>query len=67
MASYTKPIASATGGLAFSRLQSDEIRRISAKRVHVTPALDSLFGPVPGGVHDPALGAIGALDIKCVL
>lgn len=64
MAGYTKPIASATGGLAFSRLQSDEIRRISVKKVHVSPALDSLFGPVPGGVHDPALGAIGALDAK---
>jgi DNA-directed RNA polymerase I subunit RPA1 len=64
MAGYTKPTASATGGLAFSRLDSDEIRRISVKRVHVTPSLDSLFGPVPGGVHDPALGAIGALDAK---
>ncbi|KIW66117.1 hypothetical protein PV04_08321 [Phialophora macrospora] len=65
MAGYVKPIASATGGLAFSRLQSDEIRKISVKRIHVTPALDSMFGPIPGGLHDPALGAIQALDANC--
>ncbi|OAP56480.1 hypothetical protein AYL99_09659 [Fonsecaea erecta] len=65
MAGYVKPIPAATGGLAFSRLQSDEIRKISVKRIHVTPALDSMFGPIPGGLHDPALGAIQALDTNC--
>ena len=64
MAGYTKPVASATGGLSFSRLQSHEIRRISVKQIHLSPALDSLFEPVPGGLHDPALGAIAALDAK---
>lgn len=64
MAGYTKPLASATGGLSFSRLSSDEIRKISVKRIHVTPPLDSLFGPIPGGVHDLALGAIQTLDAK---
>lgn len=64
MAGVMNPIASGTGGLEFSRLQSDEIRRISVKRIHVTPALDSMLGPSPGGLHDPALGAIGALDAK---
>ncbi|KIV94969.1 hypothetical protein PV10_02682 [Exophiala mesophila] len=65
MAGYTKPVASATGGLSFSRLQSHEIRRISVKQIHQSPALDSLFEPVPGGLHDPALGAIAALDANC--
>ncbi|KAJ9610702.1 hypothetical protein H2200_005479 [Cladophialophora chaetospira] len=65
MAGHTKPIPSATGGLAFSRLQSDEIRKISVKRIHVSPALDSMFGPILGGLHDPALGAIQALDANC--
>ncbi|EXJ53462.1 uncharacterized protein A1O5_13330 [Cladophialophora psammophila CBS 110553] len=65
MAGYVKPIPAATGGLAFSRLQSDDIRKISVKRIHVTPALDSMFGPVPGGLHDLALGAIQALDANC--
>lgn len=64
MAGTTKPLPSATGGLAFSRLPSDEIRKISVKQIHVTPALDSMFGPIPGGVHDLALGALQALDLK---
>jgi hypothetical protein len=66
MAAYQKPLPSATGGLAFSRLPSDEIKKISVKQIHVTPALDSMFGPIPGGVHDLALGAISALDAKYV-
>ncbi|KAK5464617.1 hypothetical protein LTS15_001179 [Exophiala xenobiotica] len=65
MAAYQKPLPSATGGLAFSRLPSDEIRKISVKQIHVAPALDSMFGPIPGGVHDLALGAISALDANC--
>ncbi|EXJ86793.1 DNA-directed RNA polymerase I subunit RPA1 [Capronia epimyces CBS 606.96] len=65
MAGYNKPLSSATSGLAFSRLPADEIRRISVKQIHVTPALDSMFGPIPGGVHDLALGAIQALDANC--
>ncbi|KIX03445.1 uncharacterized protein Z518_06997 [Rhinocladiella mackenziei CBS 650.93] len=65
MAGCTKPLPSATGGLAFSRLPSDEIRKISVKQIHVTPALDSMFGPIPGGVHDLALGAIQVLDANC--
>ncbi len=64
MAGHVKPIPSATGGLAFSRLQSDEIRTISVKRIHVSPALDSMLGAIPGGLHDPALGAIQTLDAK---
>ncbi len=64
MAAHQKPLPSATGGLAFSRLPSDEIKKISVKQIHVTPALDSMFGPIPGGVHDLALGAISALDAK---
>ncbi|KIW10643.1 hypothetical protein PV08_11607 [Exophiala spinifera] len=65
MAGYPKPLPSATAGLAFSRLPSEEIRKISVKQIHVSPALDSMFGPVPGGVHDLALGAISALDANC--
>lgn len=64
MAGNVKPLSAATGGLAFSRLPSDEIRKISVKQIHITPALDSMFGPIPGGVHDLALGAIQALDAK---
>ncbi|KIW46638.1 uncharacterized protein PV06_02298 [Exophiala oligosperma] len=65
MAGYPKPLPSATAGLAFSRLPSEEIRKISVKQIHVSPALDSMFGPIPGGLHDLALGAISALDANC--
>ncbi|EHY53700.1 hypothetical protein HRR83_003914 [Exophiala dermatitidis] len=65
MAGNNKPLSAATGGLAFSRLASDEIRRISVKQIYATPSLDSMFGPIPGGVHDLALGAIQALDANC--
>ena len=65
MAGYTQPLASATSGISFSRLFNDEVLKISVKRIHATPALDSMLGPVPGGLHDPALGAIQSLDINC--
>lgn len=64
MAGYIDPIASGTGGLEFSRLKSEDIKRISVKKINVTPALDSMFGPMPGGLHDSALGAIATLDTK---
>ncbi|RMD40401.1 hypothetical protein DV735_g4715, partial [Chaetothyriales sp. CBS 134920] len=59
------PLASATTGVDFGRLSADEIRRISVKRINATPALDSMLGPVPGGLYDPAMGALAALDKNC--
>lgn len=64
MASRT-PFSAATSGIEFGRLTSEDIKKLSVKRIHVTPTLDSMFGPVPGGVHDPALGAIAAIDTTC--
>ena len=65
MAGYISPLASATGGLEFSRLPPEEIRKISVIRINATPTLDSMHGPVPGGLHDPAMGAIQSLDLDC--
>lgn len=62
---YTSPLASTTAGLDFSRLSHDDIRKISVKHIHITPALDSMHQPVPGGLYDPAMGAIQALDFNC--
>lgn len=59
------PVSSATSGIEFSRLSSEDVRKLSVKRIHVTPSLDSMFGPMPGGVHDLALGAINVLDATC--
>ena len=65
MEGYTSPLASSAGGLQFSRLPPEEIRKISVVRINATPTLDSMHGPVPGGIHDPAMGAIQALDLSC--
>ena len=65
MAGYISPLASSAGGLEFSRLPADEIRKISVVRVNATPTLDTMHGPVPGGLHDPAMGAVQALDLNC--
>jgi DNA-directed RNA polymerase I subunit RPA1 len=62
---YTAPLGSSTGGIDFSRLSHGDIRKISVKRIHATPALDSMHQPVPGGLYDPALGAIRHLDFNC--
>jgi hypothetical protein len=62
MSKFPSPLASSLGDVEFSRLSADEIKRVSVKRIHVTPTFDSLGGPAPGGLYDPALGAVRALD-----
>ena len=62
---FASPIAAAPSGIEFGRLTSEDIKKLSVKRIHVTPTLDSMFGPMPGGVHDLALGAINVLDAAC--
>jgi DNA-directed RNA polymerase I subunit RPA1 len=58
MANPTNPTASFIGGIEFTRLSAEEIQKISVKRIHVTPTFDQFQQPTPGGLHDPALGAI---------
>jgi DNA-directed RNA polymerase I subunit RPA1 len=58
MANSTNPTASFIGDVEFSRLSAEEIKKISVKRIHVTPTFDQFQQPTPGGLHDPALGAI---------
>jgi DNA-directed RNA polymerase I subunit RPA1 len=62
MSKFPSPLASSLGDVEFSRLSADEIKRVSVKRIRVTPTFDSLGGPAPGGLYDPALGAVRALD-----
>ncbi|KAK5084607.1 hypothetical protein LTR05_005685 [Lithohypha guttulata] len=62
---FRTPLSSATSGIEFGRYASEDVRKLSVKRIHVTPTLDSMFGPMPGGVHDLALGAISTLDATC--
>ena len=67
MSKYPTALASALENVEFTRLSAEEIEKISVKRIHVTPTLDSLGGPAPGGLYDPALGAIRVLDTTQVL
>ena len=62
MANYAQPVASTVNDVEFSRFSAEEIKKISVKRIHVTPTFDTFGGPVPGGLYDPAMGAV--LDKK---
>lgn len=59
MATFTRPIASSIAGVDFNVYTDEEIKRLSVKRIHNTPTLDSFNNPVPGGLYDPAMGAWG--------
>ena len=62
MANFSNSLTSSLANVEFSRFSADEIKRVSVKRIHVTPTFDSLKGPVPGGLYDPALGAVKVFD-----
>jgi DNA-directed RNA polymerase beta' subunit len=53
----SQPISSAISGVEFGFLSSDEIKALSVKRITNPTTFDSLLHPVPGGLHDSALGA----------
>ncbi|KAL4806596.1 hypothetical protein BDV18DRAFT_137870 [Aspergillus unguis] len=63
MATFARPVASAIAGINFDVYNDEDIKAISVKRIHNTPTLDSFNNPVPGGLYDPALGAV--LDHVC--
>lgn len=63
MAKSTNPTAFSIGDVEFSRLSTEEIKKISVKRIHVIPTFDQFQQPTPGGLHDLALGAV--LDRNC--
>lgn len=54
----SQPIASHIGSVEFGLLSSEEILALSVKRVVNSTTFDSLLHPVPGGLYDPALGAL---------
>ncbi|KAJ5682591.1 DNA-directed RNA polymerase I subunit [Penicillium macrosclerotiorum] len=59
MATFTRPIASSIAGVDFNVYSDQDIKKLSVKRIHNTPTLDSFNNPVPGGLYDPAMGAWG--------
>ncbi len=61
----SQPVPSAIGSVDFGFLSPTEIKAISVKQIQNQQTFDSLTHPVPGGLYDPALGAIG--DNKWVM
>ena len=60
----SRPVATSIEGVNFSILSSEEILRLSVKRITNPQAIDPiLLHPNPNGLYDPALGAI--LDHQC--
>ena len=55
----SQPIPSHIESVDFGFFSSEEIKSFSVKRIHSETSFDSLLHPVPGGLHDPALGAFG--------
>ncbi|KAK7183362.1 RNA polymerase Rpb1 [Paraphaeosphaeria sporulosa] len=57
------PVASAISGVEFQFFSAQDVRTVSVKRISNPTTFDSLLHPVPGGLHDAALGAF--LDNIC--
>ncbi|KAJ4374976.1 hypothetical protein N0V83_002055 [Neocucurbitaria cava] len=58
-----QPVSSAIQGVEFGFLAAQDIRSLSVKRITNPTTFDTLLHPVPGGLHDAALGAF--LDNPC--
>ncbi|XP_014559695.1 hypothetical protein COCVIDRAFT_91322 [Bipolaris victoriae FI3] len=58
-----QPTSSAINGIEFGFLTTKDIKSLSVKRITNPTTFDSLLHPVPGGLHDAALGAF--LDNPC--
>jgi len=52
-----QPTSSAINGVEFGFLTTKDIKSLSVKRITNPTTFDSLLHPVPGGLHDAALGA----------
>jgi DNA-directed RNA polymerase beta' subunit len=53
----SQPVSSAITGVDFGFLSADDVKTLSVKRITISETFDSLLHPVPGGLHDAALGA----------
>ena len=55
----SQPVSSAIGSVDFAFLTPADILRLSVKRIQNAVTYDTLMHAAPGGLYDPALGAIG--------
>lgn len=53
----SQPVSSAIQAVEFGFLSAQDVRALSVKRITNPTPFDSLLHPVPGGLHDAALGA----------
>jgi hypothetical protein len=53
----SQPVSSTITGIDFGFLSPEDVRTLSVKRITSSTTFDSLLHPVPGGLHDAALGA----------
>lgn len=53
----SQPVSSHIEGVGFGFLSEADVRALSVKRITNSITFDSLLHPVPGGLHDAALGA----------
>jgi DNA-directed RNA polymerase I subunit RPA1 len=53
----SQPVSSSINGVEFHFFTTGDIKSLSVKRVTNPTTFDSLLHPVPGGLHDSALGA----------
>jgi len=55
----SQPVAAAIAAVRFGFLTGEDIRKLSVKRITNQTTFDELLHPIPGGLHDLALGAVG--------
>lgn len=55
----SQPVSSAIETVEFTFLSDAEIKAISVKRIENVNTFDTLMNPVPGGLYDLCLGALG--------
>jgi len=55
----SQPVAAAIAAVRFGFLTDEDIKKLSVKRITNQTTFDELLHPIPGGLHDLALGAVG--------
>lgn len=55
----SQPVPAAISSVDFTFLSSADIKQISVKRIVNAQTFDTLLNPIPGGLYDAALGALG--------